>query len=516
MARHPERFGRRVEMRRDRSVMGASMQWVGRAPAMRRRWNAGMSLGVSVALVLGGPWTAGCATTTESKVEPGEALAAFEARAHRDVEPVREGRGSVLITGATVLTAAGERWSPGWVDVVDGRIAALGAGEPPAERRNGGRPVLDASGRWVTPGIIDVHSHLGVYPTPWVAATRDGNEMTSPNTAGVWAEHSFWPEDPGLERALMGGVTTLHVLPGSGNLIGGRGVTLRLVPARGARAMRFPGAPDSVKMACGENPKRVYGGKGTAPATRMGNLRGYREAFNAAEKFRRENIDKPIDEATRDLAMETLVGVLDGRILAQVHCYTTQDMLTFLQVADEFGFKVRAFHHALEAYKIRDLLAKHDVAVATWADWWGFKLEGWDGIPHNAGLIEAAGGRAIIHSDSSEGIQRLNQEAAKAWRVAREAGLEVDDEAPLRWITANAAWALGIEAEVGTLAVGKRADIVVWNRDPMSVYAHAERVMIDGEIVFDRGAPRIPRSDFEVGLDALTPRVVPQRAGGEP
>jgi imidazolonepropionase-like amidohydrolase len=448
---------------------------------------------------------AGCASSAAPAPAAESPFLEAERLGHLDVEAPPALEGSLRIVGATIHTAAGQVLSPGWIDVRGGRIAALGQGDPPAEPPPG--PVVDGAGRFVTPGLIDAHSHLGVYPSPPIGATRDGNEMTSPNTAGVWAEHSFWPEDPGLERALRGGVTTLHVLPGSGNLIGGRGVTLRVVPARGARAMRFPGAPDTVKMACGENPKRIYGGKGSAPMTRMGNLRGYREAFNQAKKFQRENADKPFDEAARDLNVESLVGVLEGRLLPQVHCYTAQDMLSFLQVADEFGFRVRTFHHALEAYKVREVLAAREIAVATWADWWGFKLEGWDGIPHNAGLLEVAGGRPVIHSDSGEGIQRLNQEAAKAWRVAKDAGLEVDDEAPLRWVTANAAWALGIEAEVGTLEVGKRADLVVWNKDPLSVYAKPVLVFIDGARVLDTSVPTPPRSDYELGLDALAPEV---------
>ncbi|MBL8787987.1 MAG: amidohydrolase family protein, partial [Deltaproteobacteria bacterium] len=322
-------------------------------------------------------------------------------------------------------------------------------------------------------------------------------------TAGVWVEHSFWAEDPAIERAVQGGVTTMQVLPGSANLFGGRGVILHLRPMRGVRAMRFPGAPDTLKMACGENPKRVYGNRGGAPSTRMGNVRGYRDAFAQAKRWLKDNRDKPADEVARDLGMETLAGVLEGRILPEVHCYTVQDMLDFLAVADEFGFQVRAFHHALEAYKIRDILAKRQVGVATWSDWWGFKLEGWDGIEEAPALIAESGGRVAIHSDSSEGIQRLNQEAAKAMYAGKAAGIAVDEEDALRWVTADAAWMLGIDGEVGTIAPGKRADLVAWDKNPMSVYARAERVWIDGVEVLDRSDPKKPRapwSDFELGL----------------
>ncbi len=455
---------------------------------------------------------AGCALTPDlapSSASPA-ALGEAERRGHLDVEAPPTEVGSFVLQGATIHTVTGETHANGAVAVRDGRVMWVGAGRPPADLV-AGLPVEDGAGHHVTPGLIDVHSHLGVYASPSIGATRDGNEMTGPMTAGVWAEHSFWPEDPGLERALRGGVTTLHVLPGSGNLIGGRGVTLRLRPTRGARAMRFPGAPDSVKMACGENPKRVYGGRNAAPSTRMGNARGYREAFIAAEKYRKESSGKAFGEVPRDLAMETLVGLLEGRVLAQVHCYTAQDLVGFLQVADEFGFKIKAFHHALEAYKVRDLLVARDIAIATWADWWGFKLEGWDGIPQNAGLLEVAGGRPIIHSDSGEGIQRLNQEAAKALRAAREAGLDLGPEAALRWVTLNAAWALGLEAEVGSIAAGKRADLVLWDGPPLSVYAKPAKVWIDGVRVLDRARnePAAPWSDFEAGLPQLRPTPAP-------
>jgi len=447
----------------------------------------------------------GCATSEPKPAAP-RAIIAIEDRGHSNVEEApKVARGRTLLTGATLLTATGERWAPGWLLIEDGRIAALGDGEPPAAITGGKSQVpvhmIDLRGRWLTPGLIDPHSHLGVYPSPSLRATDDGNEATSPNTAGVWAEHSFWAEDPGIERAVRGGVTTIQVLPGSANLFGGRGVVLHLRPMRGARAMRFPGAPDTLKMACGENPKRVYGGRGGAPSTRMGNVRGQREGFANAAKWLKDNRDKPAGEVARDLAMETLAGVLEGRILLQVHCYTAQDMLDFMQISDEFGFKVRAFHHALEAYKIRDILVKRDIGVATWADWWGFKLEAWDGIEEQAALISQSGGRVSIHSDSAEDIQRLNQQAAVAMYAGKAKGVHVDENDALRWITADPAWMLGIDAEVGTLEVGKRADIVAWSADPLSVYTKADKVWIDGALVVGGDDETSPWSDFELGTE---------------
>ncbi|MDP6946508.1 MAG: amidohydrolase family protein, partial [Myxococcota bacterium] len=395
-----------------------------------------------------------------------------------------------------VLTAEGHRFDPGFVVMQDGLILNVGGGDPgPID----GATVLDVSGHYVTPGLIDTHSHLGVYPSPRARAHGDGNEATAPATGGVWAEHSFWPQDPGLQRAIAGGVTTLQALPGSANLVGGRGVTLHMVPHRGSRAMRFPGAPDGLKMACGENPKRVYGKRHQAPSTRMGNLAGQRGIFAKAAEYRR-NLEKAKDgPPPRDLALETLVGAMEGHVLVHVHCYRADDMLNMLQLADEAGFKIRSFHHATSAYKLRDILAEREVSVSTWADWWGFKLEAHDAIPENAALLHEAGARAIIHSDSARGIQRLNQEAAKALHAGKRAGVDVDEDAALRWITINPAWALGIADEVGTLSAGKRADVVVWDKHPFSVYASARWVFVDGALRYDKDRPGAPWSDFELG-----------------
>ena len=193
--------------------------------------------------------------------------------------------------------------------------------------------------------------------------------------------------------------------------------------------------------------------------------------------------------------------MLQGEILVQVHCYRADDMLSVLQVADEFGFTVRSFHHALDAYKIRDVLAARDVAASTWADWWGFKLEAYDGIPQNAAMLEDAGGRPIIHSDSSVGIQRLNQEAAKARQDGLRVGLDISEDAALRWVTANAAWAIGIQDETGTLEGGKRADVVVWSGHPFSVYSVADLVFVDGVLRQDSSRPQPVWSDVQVGQE---------------
>jgi imidazolonepropionase-like amidohydrolase len=429
---------------------------------------------------------------------------------------------ATIIRNATVLDGTGRRIDDADVLMRDGRIVAVGKGLDA-----GDAVVVDARGRWVTPGLIDVHSHLGVYASPGVNATQDGNEATDPVTAGVWAEHSVWPQDPGFATALAGGVTTLQVLPGSANLIGGRGVTLRNVHATTYQAMKFPGAQQGLKMACGENPKRVYGSHDRAPSTRMGNVAGYRQAFADAQDYMRQQEkyqaelaayqkkkekakDKDNDkdnDATppvppkRDLRLETLAAAMKGEVRVHIHCYRADEMATMLDLAREFNFKIAAFHHGVEAYKIADRLAQEGVCGALWADWWGFKMEAYDGIWENLAFVDAPkNGCAIVHSDSEEGIQRLNQEAAKGMTRGQRAGLDIPPERAIRWITSNPARALGIDDRVGTLEPGKFADVVVWNRDPFSVYALPEVVYIDGAVVLDRKAPApTPASDFLLG-----------------
>ena len=420
---------------------------------------------------------------------------------------------ATLITDATILTGTGEIIENGTLLFSEGRIKAVGGvGEIRAPE---GATIIDANGKWVTPGIIDIHSHLGVYPSPGTQSTSDGNEATDPNTAEVWAEHSVWPQDPGFTRALAGGVTSLQILPGSANLFGGRTVVLKNVPSRTVQGMKFPGAPYGLKMACGENPKRVYKDRG--PATRMANFSHYRASWIEAADYKRqwdkyfealEDDDKDAEAPKRDLQMETLSGVLSGDIRVNMHCYRADEMVNVLDMAKEFDFDITSFHHAVEAYKVADYLADNGVCAAVWADWWGFKLEAYDGILENAALIhDQPGGCAIIHSDSEIGIQRLNQDAARAMAAGRRAGVPVFEKDAIAWITLNPAIAMGIDEETGSLEEGKMADLVIWNRNPFSVYAQTERVFVDGALLFDRQNPLLsPRTDFELGQhgDAFT------------
>lgn len=409
-------------------------------------------------------------------------------------------RPSVLtaLVNATILTGTGEEIQEGVVLLADGRIAAVGRNVAVPQ----GAQIIDARGRWITPGIIDAHSHLGVMPGPQTPAHMDVNENVDPNTAQVWAEHSVWPQDPAFDRARAGGVTSLLVLPGSSNLFGGRSVVLRNTAAATTQAMKFPEAPYGLKMACGENPKLRYGSRGRSPATRMGNVAGYRRAWIDAQDYGRRQAKAAAsggEAPRRDLALETLSGALDGELLVQIHCYRADEMAQMIDVAHEFGYRITAFHHAVEAYKIADLLAREDICVATWASRWGFKQEAADAIEENAAALTQAGVCVAIHSDEPRLIQRLNLEASVALAAGRRAGIAISDADAIAWITANPAKIMGVLDETGTLEVGKRADVVLWNVNPFSVYALPEKVFMDGALVYDRGnAATHHTSDFEI------------------
>jgi imidazolonepropionase-like amidohydrolase len=413
-----------------------------------------------------------------------------------------------VIRNVNILTAAGPVIRNGAVLMRDGKIMAVGQTvDAPA-----GATVIDGSNKWVTPGIIDNHSHLGVYAAPGVDALSDGNEMTNPVTANVWAEHSVWPQDPQFPRILAGGVTTIQVLPGSANLIGGRGATLKVVPGRTVQDLKFPEAKHGLKMACGENPKRVYASRG--PSTRMGNVAGYRAAWINAEAYRRKwdawlanpNGDPP----QRDLGLETLADVLRGNILVHNHCYRADEMAQMMDIADEFGYQIQSFHHGVEAYKVADLLATKGIGASVWADWGAFKMEAMDGVKGNLAILHTAGVRTIVHSDDPSGAQRLNQEAAKGIAAGRALGLAVPEEEAIKWITINPAWSIGLDDRIGSIEQGKNADVVLWSANPFSVYARAEKVWIDGALMFDRLDPSQRwRTDFELGFVPVATEIKP-------
>ncbi|GAA0383202.1 amidohydrolase [Brevundimonas terrae] len=473
----------------------------------------GPSLAV-LSCAMGALLLSACATTGEASSSNAQTPVKSESRAlatglnsASDLNPYPSTyaplpRQNMAIVGATVFDGAGRKIENGVVVVTDGLIAAVGDASTPVPQ---GYQIVDGRGRFVTPGIIDIHSHLGVYPSPGVQGMSDGNEVTGPNTANVWSEHSVWPQDPGFHTARAGGVTTVQILPGSANLFGGRGVTLRNVPSTTMQGMKFPNAPYGLKMACGENPSRVYGSRNQTPATGMGNMAGFRAGFIAAQDYRDKwNKYRETGQGTpptRNLQLETIAGVLDGSIMVQNHCYRADEMALMMDMAEEFGFKIKTFHHAIEGYKLAPQLAEAGICAAMWTGWWGFKMEALDGIEENAAIVDAAPNScAVIHSDDAELIQRLNQEAAASLSAGRRAGMNISEERAISWITLNAAKAIGIEDQTGSLEVGKRADVVIWSANPLSVYARADQVFIDGSLSFDRSNPAYqPVSDFELG-----------------
>jgi imidazolonepropionase-like amidohydrolase len=439
----------------------------------------------------------GCATTKPPEAPP----------IHINEDPypstyVRYPGALTVIRHATVFTGDGQQINDGTVMFGDGVIKAIGG---PELASPAGALEINGIGKYVTPGIIDVHSHLGDYPSPGVSANSDGNEATSPVRPEVWAEHSVWPQDPGFSRALVnGGITTLEILPGSANLFGGRSVVLKNVPGRTVQEMKFPGAPYGLKMACGENPKRVYGSNNQMPQTRMGNIALARQTWIKAVAYKNKwdkYYAKGGDMPERDLAMDTLKGVLEGKILIQNHCYRADEMANMIDMSKEFGYHITAFHHAVEAYKIADLLRDNDICAVMWADWYGFKMEAYDAIKENIPLVHNAGACAIVHSDDPNYIQRLNQEAAKALGDGIRAGIpNLSEAVAWQWLTRNPAKALGILEKTGTLTAGKEADVVMWNGDPFSDYSRPERVWIDGAEMYDANNPKKrPVSDFELG-----------------
>jgi imidazolonepropionase-like amidohydrolase len=397
----------------------------------------------------------------------------------------------VVIKNATVMTVTHGNITNGSIYIKDGKIAAVGE----TVNAPAGTTVIDAGGKYLTPGIVDSHSHI--------ALDDDVNEATSPITPHMMMKDAFDYQDKAIYRALAGGVTTSLLLHGSANMIGGQAVVIKHKYGDSRDAMLFPNAPRSIKFASGENPKRVYGSRDQLPSTRMGNFAVQRQALIEAQEYMREwdgyndkvkRGDKDATPPKRDLKLEALADVLRGKIMVQIHIYRADEMLTEIAIAKEFGYKIRAFHHALEAYKVADQVAGNDIAIATFADWWGYKQEAWDAIPWNAVMCMRKGVRVAIKSDSEDYTRRLNQEAAKTIRY----GGATEEEA-LKMITLNPAWIIGVDDRVGSIDVGKDADLVIWDGYPLSTTGVPEKVLIDGDVYFDRAQPGLGTTHYKEG-----------------
>ena len=395
--------------------------------------------------------------------------------------PSRPAAAPVLIRNATVLTAS--RGTLENTDIVlrGGKIAAIGANlAAPA----GGR-TIDATGKFVIPGIIDAHSHS------MADAINEGSYSV---TSMVRIEDVLNADEPSLYRQLAGGVTTINIMHGSANTIGGQNSVVKLKYGRPLAEMMFPGAKPGIKFALGENVKRSNsqvqpGQERRYPATRMGVADVLRDAFTRAKEYQTawneyrtaRAAGRNVLAPRRDLELEPLVEILEGKRLVHAHSYVASEIAMLLNVADEFGFKVKTLQHILEGYKVAPEIAKHGAGASTFADMWGYKLEAYDAIPHNAAIMTRAGVVVSINSDSDERARRLNLDAAKMMRYG-----DMSEQEALRMITLNPAIQLDIQDRVGSIDVGKDADLSIWNGNPLSVYSRVETTFIDGEVFFDR------------------------------
>jgi len=405
-------------------------------------------------------------------------LVAFAPLATRAQNP-----STIFIQNATVLTVTHGNIEHGSILIRDGKIAAVGSDLKAPE----GATIIDATGQFVMPGIIDCHSHIAVDGS----VNEAGPAVSSmANIADV-----LNPDDINIYRDLAGGVTTANILHGSANPIGGQTVVIKLRWGKPASELPFQGALPGIKFALGENPKHSNfptppGVTPRYPATRLGVEEVIRQAFIEAREYKKQwddyNQRKSAGEQNlipprRDVRLDPLVEVMEGKRYVHAHCYRADEILMLIRVANEFGFKVRAFQHVLEGYKIADEIAASGAGGSTFSDWWAYKMEAFDAIPYNAALMAERGVIVSVNSDDAQEARQLNQEAAKSMKFG---GLSANDA--LKLITLNPAIQLGIDARAGSIDVGKDADLAIYNHDPLSVYAVVQKTLIDGQVYFDR------------------------------
>jgi imidazolonepropionase-like amidohydrolase len=411
----------------------------------------------------------------------------------RATPPPLDANPVILIQNATILTVSHGTMENGSILIKDGKIAEVG----PSIKAPAGARVIDAAGQFVMPGIIDCHSHIAIE-----GGVNEGSVSVSSiaNIAEVLDS-----EDVDIYRDLAGGVTTANILHGSANAIGGQTIVIKLRWGQPASKLPFEGAVPGIKFALGENPKRsnfsIPGQPKRYPATRMGVEETIRGAFTEARDYKnsweayRKRVsagEKNVLPPRRDLRLEPLVEVLDGKRYVHAHCYREDEILMLLRVAKEFGFKVRTLQHVLEGYKVADEIAAAGVGASTFSDWWAYKVEAYDAIPYNTALLTKRGVVVSVNSDDAAEATHLNQEAAKAMKFG---GLTHDEA--LKLVTINPAMQLGIEKRVGSIDVGKDADLVIYNHDPLSAYAVAQKTIVDGRVLFDRDKDIADRAALE-------------------
>src|SRR5918911_150606 len=419
-----------------------------------------------------------------------------------------------LIRNATILTVSHGTLQNADLLLRNGKIAAVGQNL----KAGANARVIDATGKYVMPGIIDCHSHSMLDAI---------NELTLSVTSMARTRDVLNPTDPDLYRELAGGTTTLNLLHGSGNAIGGLNTVVKIKYGRPIEEYIFPGAPPGIKFALGENPKRsnlqIPTQSRRYPATRMGVEEVIREAFTRARDYKatwdeyraaQKRGEKNLIPPRRDLQLEPLVEVLEGKRFVHSHCYRADEILMLINIANEFGFKVRTFQHTLEGYKVAKEIAAHGAGASTFADFWGYKIEAYDATVYNTAMMMRAGVVVSINSDSDERARRLNIDAAKMMRYG-----DLTEEEALKLITLNPAWQLGIQDRVGSIDVGKDADIAIWNGHPFSVYSRVETTFIDGEIFFDRQQDLARRADIlkeRAQLEQAEPNRAPAQAPPPP
>jgi imidazolonepropionase-like amidohydrolase len=395
--------------------------------------------------------------------------------------------GNVLVRGATVITLAGQTLPKADILVRGGKVRAIGS-DLAAEN---GVTVLDAEGMFVMPGIIDTHSHFAIE-----GGVNEGSLSVVPE---VRVRDVINSEDPQIYRALGGGVTTARLLHGSANVIGGQDAVVKMKYGRPAREMLVTSGPRGVKFALGENVKRT---DGRFPNSRLGVEAVLVRAFTEAQTYRKKWDDyerskgsaEPLPEPRRDLRLEALADVLSGEMRIHSHCYRSDEILMLLRVADRFGVKVKSLQHVLEGYKVAPEIAAHGASVSLFSDWWAYKMEAYDAIPYGARLLKDAGAMVCLKSDDNELMRHLNQEAAKLVKYCAF----TPDEA-LKTITLNPAKQLGIDARVGTVEVGKDADLAIFNGHPLNSYARCEMTLVEGEVFFQRADKLVPLAAAKAG-----------------
>ncbi len=420
-----------------------------------------------------------------------------------------------LIRNATILTVSHGTLTNSDLLIRNGKIAAVGQNL----KASANARVIDATGKYLMPGIIDCHSHSMIDAI---------NESTYSVTSMVRIRDVLNPTDVDIYRELASGVTTINVLHGSANAIGGQTLVVKIKYGHPVEDFIFPGAPPGIKFALGENPKRTNfppaaGQPRRYPATRMGVEEVIRDAFTRARDYKKAwdeyraaltRGEKNLIPPRKDLELEPLVEILEGKRWVHSHCYRADEILMLIQIADEFGFKIRTFQHALEGYKVAREIARHGAGASIFTDQWAYKIEAYDAIPYNAAILVRAGVNTSVNSDSNERARRLNIEAAKTMKYG-----DLTEEEALKLITMNPAWQLGIQDRVGSIDVGKDADVVIWNGYPFSVYSRVETTFIDGEVFFDRQQDLARRTDLEQerrALEQAEPNRAPAQGGSSP